>query len=229
MLLLCRPFRLSWLALLTVVLLGLLPAVAPAQDVSKENFLAERYDVAATIEPASQSLSAVAKVDFRARDASSIVRVELHPNLNVSSVKDAAGKSLNVDRDQLNPLLLAVNLPSPVAAGSTVSLTFTYAGLLANEENSPVPGVRLASIYKDGAYLLLPARWFPLTAYPSNRYKGTFRLIVPDTFAVAGTGKASSPSPVAAKTAAEGSRLLYVFECKDAQPNGSFVAGPLQL
>ena len=147
MLLLCRPFRLSWLALLPVLLLDLtLPAAAAAQDVFKENFLAEHYDVAATIEPASQSLAAVAKVDFRAHDASSIIRVELHPNLNVSSVKDAAGKSLNVDRDQLNPMLLAVNLPSPVAAGSTVSLTFTYTGLLANEENSPVPGVRLARL-----------------------------------------------------------------------------------
>jgi len=229
MLLLCRPFRLSWPALLPLWLLGLLlPAPTPAQDVSKENFLAQHYDVVATIEPAGQSLSAVAKVEFRAHDASSIVRVELHPNLNVSSVKDAAGKSLNVDRDQLNPMLVVVNLPSPVAAGSTVSLTFTYSGLLANEENSPVPGVRLASIYKDGAYLLLPARWFPLTAYPTNRYTGTFRLIVPDTFAVVGTGKSSSPSPVAAKSAAEGGRLLYSFECKNAQPNGSFVAGPLQ-
>ena len=230
MLLLLRPFRLSWLAFLPVLLLGLkLPAAVHAQDVSKENFLAERYDVAATIEPASQSLSAVAKVDFRAHDASSIVRVELHPNLNVSSVKDSAGKSVNFDRDQLNPMLVAVNLPSPVAAGSTVSLTFTYTGLLANEENSPVPGVRLASIYKDGAYLLLPARWFPLTAYPTNRYTGTFRLTVPDTFVVAGTGKGSSPSPVAAKSAAEGGRLLYTFECKNSQPNGSFVAGALQL
>jgi len=230
MLLLCRRFRLFWLALLPILVLGLmLPAACPAQDVSKENFLAERYDVAATIEPASQSLSAVAKVDFRAHDASSIVRVELHPNLNVSSVKDAAGKTVNFDRDQLNPMLLAVNLPSPVAAGSTVSLTFTYTGLLANEENSPVQGVRLASIYKDGAYLLLPARWFPLTAYPTNRYTGRFRLTVPDTFAVAGTGKASSPTPVAAKSAAEGGRLLYTFECTAAQPNGSFVAGPLQL
>jgi aminopeptidase N len=206
----------------------LLPAAGSGQDVSKENFLAVHYDVAASVEPASQSLSAVAKVDFRAREASSIVRVELHPNLNVSKIENA-GKTVNFDRDQLNPLLLAVNLPTPVAAGSTVSLTFTYSGLLANEENSPVPGLRLASIYKDGAYLLLPARWFPLTAYPTNRYTGTFRLTVPDTFAVAGTGKPQSPTPVAAKSAAEGGRLLYVFECKDAQPNGTFVAGPLQF
>jgi len=230
MLLLRQASRLTRLGLLLVAAFALLlPAAGSAQDVSKENFLAEHYDVAASIEPASQSLSAVAKVDFRAREASSIVRVELHPNLNVTKIEISAGKAVSFDRDALNPLLLTVNLPTPVAANTTVSLTFTYSGLLANEENSPVPGVRLASIYKDGAYLLLPARWFPLTAYPTNRYTGTFRLTVPDTFAVAGTGKTSSPTPVAAKSAAEGGRLLYVFECKDAEPNGTFVAGPLQF
>ena len=213
---------------LSVLLCTLLPWAAPAQEVPKETFLAEHYDIAATLEPAGQSLSAVAKVDFRATQASSIVRVELHPNLNVSDIKSSAGR-VNFERDTLNPLLLTINLPTAVPANSTVSLTFTYSGLLANEENSPVPGVRLASIYKDGAYLLLPARWFPLTAYPTNRYTGTFRLTVPDTFAVAGTGKAASPSPVAAKSGAEGGRLLYVFECTKAEPNGSFVAGPLQL
>jgi aminopeptidase N len=230
MLFLCQASRLPRLGLLLVAAFALLlPAAGSAQDVSKENFLAEHYDVAANIEPASQSLSAVAKVDFRAREASSIVRVELHPNLNVTKIEISAGKAVSFDRDALNPLLLTVNLPTPVAANTTVSLTFTYSGLLANEENSPVPGVRLASIYKDGAYLLLPARWFPLTAYPTNRYTGTFRLTVPDTFAVAGTGQTSSPTPVAAKSAAEGGRLLYVFECKDAEPNGTFVAGPLQF
>ena len=227
MLLLRKPARPSCLPLLVLSLL--LPLAAAAQDVTRENFLAEHYDIAATIEPSGQSLSAIAKVDFRAKDASSLVRVELHPNLNVTDVKSSAGKPLNFERDAVNPLLLTVNLPSAVAANSLVTLTFTYSGLLVNEENSPVPGVRLASIYKDGAYLLLPARWFPLTAYPSNRYTGTFRFNVPDTFAVAGTGKGGAPSPVAGKSGAEGGRLLYVFDCSQAAPNGSFVAGALQL
>lgn len=216
--------------LLALLLLGeLLPVVAPAQDAAKETFLAQHYDIAATVDPAGQSLTAIAKVDLRATEASSIVRVELHPNLNVTGIKDAAGHALNYERDTLNPLLLTVNLPAAAAANTTVSLTFSYSGLLANEENSPVPGVRLASIYKDGAYLLLPSRWFPLTAYPTNRYTGTFRLTVPDTFAVAGTGKSTAPAPVAPKSAGESGRLLYVFECSKAAPNGSFVAGPLQL
>jgi aminopeptidase N len=116
-----------------------------------------------------------------------------------------------------------------VATDGHVTLTYTYAGLLVNEESSPVPGVRAALINKDGAYLLLPARWFPLTNFPSNHYTATFRLNVPDTFAVAGTGKASAPSPMPGKNAVEGGRLLYTFECKNLAPHGTFVAGNLQL
>jgi tetratricopeptide (TPR) repeat protein len=227
MALLRKPSHLSFVLLLAI--LFLLPAAVSAQDAPKLPFLAEHYDITAALDPAGQSISAIAKVDFRATEVSSIVRVELHPNLNVTEVKSAAGKALNFERDNLNPLLLNVNLPSAATANSTISLTFVYSGPLANEENSPVPGVRLASIYKDGAYLLLPARWFPLTAYPTSRYTGTFRLNVPDTFAVAGTGKSSSPTPVAAKSAGAGGRLLYVFECRQPALNGSFVAGPLQL
>ncbi len=206
-------------------------AAAPlhAQVPRPPNFLAEHYDVSATLDAIGQSLSATAKIEFKAAEASSSVRVELHPNLAVREVKAADGKQLSFERDNQNPLFLSVQLLSPVASGGHVTLTFTYAGILANEENSPIPGVRAAAISKDGAYLLLPARWFPLTNFPSNRYTATFRLNVPDTFAVAGTGKAAAPTPMAAKNAVEGGRLLYTFECKNAAPHGTFVAGNLQL
>lgn len=200
-----------------------------AQAPSPPSFLAEHYDVSASLDPIGQTISAVARVDFKAVEASTSVRVELHPNLNVTDVKSPDGKSLSFDRDSQNPLTLTVVLPSPVAAGGRATLTFTYTGILANEENSPVQGVRMASINKDGAYLLLPARWFPLTNFPSNRYTATFRLNVPDTFAVAGSGKASAPTPVAGKSPAQGGRLLYIFQCGNAAPHGTFVAGNLQL
>src|SRR5205807_1131626 len=102
-------------------------------------------------------------------------------------------------------------------------------GLLFNEESSPVTGVRVASINKDGAYLLLPARWFPLTDYPSDRYTATFRLNVPANFAVAGSGKAAAPTPLPEKNAVEGPRVLYTFECNRPAQHGTFVAGNLQL
>ena len=206
-------------------------AAAPlhAQVPRPPNFLAEHYDVSAALDAIGQSLSATAKIEFKAAEASSSVRVELHPNLVVKEVKAADGKQLSFERDNQNPLFVTVQLHSPVASGGHVTLTFTYAGILANEENSPIPGLRAAVISKEGAYLLLPARWFPLTNFPSNRYTATFRLNVPDTFAVAGTGKAAAPTPMAAKNAVEGGRLLYTFECKNAAPHGTFVAGNLQL
>src|SRR5207302_8695726 len=83
--------------------------------------------------------------------------------------------------------------------GQNIALTFDYAGPLSNEENSPVKGVRLASISEEGAYLLLPARWFPLTGYPASRYTAVFNLEVPENFAVVGTGKAAAPSVVPAR------------------------------
>ena len=125
----------------------------------------------------------------------------------------------------MNPLYVLVTLPTPVATGGHVTLTFTYSGLLANEENSPVPGVPAAVIGHEDAYLLLPARWFPLTNYPSNRYTATFRLNVPDNFAVAGSGKV----PPQRRWRRAGGRLLYTFECKTPGPHGTFVAGNLQL
>ncbi len=212
-----------------LLLLVCAAASVQAQVPRPSNFLAEHYDVSATLDAIGQSLSATAKIEFKAAEASSSVRVELHPNLVVKEVKAADGKKLSFERDNQNPLFLTVQLLSPVASGGHVTLTFTYAGILANEENSPIPGVRAAVIGKEGAYLLLPARWFPLTNFPSNRYTATFRLNVPDTFAVAGTGKAAAPTPMAAKNAVEGGRLLYTFECKNPAPHGTFVAGNLQL
>jgi aminopeptidase N len=219
----------SALSCLFVMLLIVCVAPLRAQAPRPVTFLAQHYDVSATLDAIGQSLSATAKIDFKAVEASSSVRVELHPNLIVKEVKGADGKPLTFERDNQNPLIVIVQLPTPVATDGKLTLTYTYAGLLFNEENSPVPGNRVASINKDGAYLLLPARWFPLTNYPANRFTATFRLNVPDLFAVAGTGKAGAPTPMAGRNAVEGGRLLYTFECKNPAPNGTYVAGNLQL
>lgn len=212
-----------------VLLLASLGCVAAAQDTGAPTFLAENYQLSAYVDTTAQTINSIVKVDFRAKEVSQTIRVELHENLEVREVKGADGKPLQFARETENPMFLSVVLPAPVGAGKTVSLTFAYGGLLANEENSPVPNIRVASINKDWAYLLLPSRWFPLTNYPSNRYTGTFRLNVPDTMAVAGTGKADAPQPLPARSSAEGARLMYTFHCDQKAPNGSFVAGPLQL
>ena len=217
------------LVLALFLLLTLFCAPLSAQTAHPPSYLADNYDLAAYLDTTGQSINAVVKIEFRAVDVSTNLRVELHQNLDVKDVKTAEGKSLTFQRDNDNPLFVNVILPAPVAVGKTVTLTFSYAGLLVNEENSPVPGIRVASIGKEWVYLLLPSRWFPLTNYPANRYTGIFRLNVPDTMAMVGTGKAEAPQPLAPRATAEGKRLLYTFRCDRAEPNGSFVAGPLQL
>jgi aminopeptidase N len=219
----------SLASLIAPTLAVLACVTARAQEPRRVAFIAENYDVSATLDTIRQSITATAKVDFKALEVSGNVRVELHPNLEVREVKSADGKPLTFERDHQNPLFVVVTVPSPVAAGGHLTLNFAYTGLLANEENSPVPGVRAAVINHDGAFLLLPARWFPLTDFPSNRYTGTFHLNVPDTFAVAGTGKALAPTTVAGKNPIDGARIVYTFECKNPAPNGTFVAGNLQL
>ena len=211
------------------LLLATLGYPLAAQEMQGPTFLAENYQISAYLDTASQTINSIAKVEFKAQEVSQTVRVELHENLEVREVKGPDGKPLSFQRENDNPLFVVVTLPTPVGAGKMVSLTFAYGGLLANEENSPVPNIRVAAINKDWAYLLLPSRWFPLTNYPSNRFTGTFRLNVPDTMAMAGTGKADAPQPLPARSSAEGARLMYTFHCDQRAPNGSFVAGPLQL
>jgi peptidase M1-like protein len=219
----------AWWLLGLAFLVAMFSSPLGAQESRGPNFLAENYELSAYLDTSGQTINSIVKVDFRALDVSQIVRVELHENLEVREVKGPDGKTLSFQREPENPLYLSVTLPAPVATGKTISLTFAYGGLLANEENSPVPNVKVASIGKEWAYLLLPARWFPLTNYPANRYTGTFKLNVPDAMAVAGTGKAEAPQPLAPRSAAEGKRLMYTFHCEQREPNGSFVAGPLQL
>src|SRR5438309_10903166 len=132
-------------------LIFLLCAVGPlrAQVPRPANFLADHYDISASLDAIGQSISATAKIDFKAIEASSSVRVELHPNLIVKDVKGPDGKPLTFERDSQNPLVVIAQLPTPVATDGHVTLTYTYSGLLVNEENSPVPGVRAALISKD--------------------------------------------------------------------------------
>ena len=84
-------------------------------------------------------------------------------------------------------------------------------------------------IDKTSAYLLLPARWFPLTNFPSNRYTGTFKLIVPDSFVVVGTGQGRFPGGAAGTRAWRHGEIRICISLRQAGPVGSFVAGSLQL
>jgi hypothetical protein len=231
---------------------------APVEAPRPPAYRAVTYDVRASIFPAEQTLSAQATVEFEAGALSSNLECELHPNLRIDSISDAAGKPVEFERDFGNPLVVRITLPAGVPAGQRVKLTFDYSGQLPNEQNnSPIAGTRVAWVGAQGAYLLLPGRWFPLTQFPSNRYTGTFRIDVPDNFVVAGTGVSDGPSvaPTAAASAAPPApeipvlirnrnpnlpppptapaapatpRTLYTFRVDRPQAAGTFVVGALQ-
>lgn len=203
--------------------------ISQAQAPRAFPFRATNYNVEVIVSPDQQKISAEAKVDFVAKQVARTVLVELHPDLRVTSVKTASGQSLAFDRDGQSPLLLSVELPGSSTPGDQVSLTFEYSGPVSSEEDSPTRGVRFASVDKTSAYLLLPARWFPLTDYPSNRYTATFNIIVPSSFAVAGTGNADPPQMRAGIGPGAPEQASYVFHCDQPSPAGSFVAGALQL
>jgi tetratricopeptide (TPR) repeat protein len=213
-----------------VTLLGLSTGAARAQELPKFDFRAVHYDVQVALHPADQTISAEAKVELVAKTESRTILVQLHPDLHVDSVRLASdGRKLDFLRDSFRPLNLAVTLPSTAQPGMHVSLIFNYSGAFSNDDNSPTKDVRFAWVDKNSAYLLLPARWFPLTDYPSNRYTGKFQITVPDNFAVVGTGQSSAPASLAAEKPGGSGRSAYVFTCEDAAPVGSFVAGDLRL
>src|SRR5260370_4237426 len=85
-------------SLLTLILLSSAAAPLHAQAPRPANFLPEHYDVSASLDAIGQSISATAKIDFKAVEASSSVRVELPQSLIVQALKGADGEPLAFDR-----------------------------------------------------------------------------------------------------------------------------------
>src|SRR5450432_800875 len=116
------PNKLTALKTALLVALALALVATPLRSQTpRAGFLADHYDVSANLDTIGQSISAVAKVDFKAQEVSSAVRVELHQNLEVKDVKGADGRSLSFERDNQNPLSITVTLPAAVAAGARVT------------------------------------------------------------------------------------------------------------
>jgi aminopeptidase N len=220
---LLKPYR-----FLSILAISLCAALSASAQGHRYSFRATNYNVEAILHPENQTISALVKVDFVASEVAKTVLVELHPDLHVNSIK-SGNQTLNFERDNNSPLYLSVGLNSASTPGTKVTLTFDYSGPISSDQDSPTRGVRFASVDKTSAYLLLPARWFPLTNYPSNRYTGTFKIIVPDSMAVAGTGKADAPTMMPAIAKGMPGQAAYTFHCDSPADVGSFVAGSLQL
>jgi len=238
---LLSPARTAAVALLVLALAGPVGAQAP----QRSTFRAVHYEVNAALLFPQHSISARAVIQFEATEPSALLTLELHRDLGVQNVTLADGRPLRFDRDPKSPLRLMIALPQTVMPGQPFSLIIDYTGPLINDEMSPVRGVRLAYVGDDSAILLRAGRWFPITEYPGGTYTANFNIITSENIMVVGTGLADPPQkrtilfaepaptkpgetkPKSADSANKGIvGLLYTFHVTQAEPAGSFLAGP---
>jgi tetratricopeptide (TPR) repeat protein len=108
--------------------------------------------------------------------------------LNVSGIVDGDGRPVPASRSQQD-FTVRLSLPAPAEKGKPARLTFTYEGRLSGAEDSPVYGVKFAAIHPEFAFLMYPARWFPVNDYTADRYTADVQVIVPEGYRVIGGGK----------------------------------------
>src|ERR1041385_1135402 len=210
-----RPLR----ALLLSGLIAILCLPALAADRSRVR--AEDYVIDAEIVPKTHHLSARVKVKFVALDDTNFASFELNNGLRVTKVLDEKGKPLTPERvTQENAV--RISFPTTLTKGSSAILTFDYEGTLANADDSPVEGLKLAYIGEDVAYLLYPGRWFPVTNYGIDRFTATINLTAPAGITVVGSGSSGAPKPAAA------GKAVTSFTWNKPSFPGTIVAGNFQ-
>ena len=149
----------------------------------------ENYLIEAEITPATQTLAAKVRVRFLPQDDGATAAVfELNNALNLSKVEDEGGRQLPASRTQEDHTV-RVSFPEPLAKGAPVTITFQYEGRLAGREESPVFGIRFAAIRNDHAFLLYPARWFPVNGYTTDRFAAELKITVPAGYRVVASGE----------------------------------------
>ena len=183
---------------------------APAQERRNAPRIdVQAYTIDAEISPNTQSIAVKATVNFVPQDDGvNSASFELNNALNVSRVLDAQGKQIPTARNQQEGSV-QLSFDQALPKGQPASVTFFYDGRLTGQEDSPVEGIKFAAIHPDYAYLMYPARWFPISGYSTDRFAADIRVTVPMGYAVVGSGIDSK------QTAAD----KQVFEFKMDHPS----------
>jgi len=211
-LILCLAFLLSFLAV-------------PALAADKLRLRVDNYQIDAEITPHSHSITARAKVTFTALENLTVASFELHNDLRVTKVTDEQGKPLSAERVTADNTV-RVPLPNGLAKDASTTLTFDYEGQLDSADDSPVQGLKLASISDDTSYLLYAGRWFPVNGYGLNRFTATMNITVPAHLTVIGSGKETVVNTPPKKGTAGGSELkTYSFSWNKPSFPGTIIIG----
>ena len=220
-----RPRR----ALSTPIAVLLLLFVAlPGWAAEKQRLRVDDYQIDAELTPHTHRIAARAKVKFTALEDLNVASFELNNAMRVNKVLDAAGKPLSAER-VTQDFTVRVQLPNGLAKDSSTTLTFDYEGVLDSADDSPVQGLKLASVNDDTSYLLYAGRWFPVNGYGLNRFTATINITIPAHMVVIGSGK-STVSEVPPKKGTAGGLPLKTYSFTWSKPSfpGTIVAGQFQ-
>jgi len=160
----------------------------------------DSYTIDAQVDPGAQTIQATTKVSFTPLEDATSLSFELNNALTLDSVTDQAGRQVPASRvaqDMTVRLSLAETMPK----GKPATLTFVYGGKLTGAEESPVWGIKFAAIHPDFAYLMYPARWFPVNDYTADRFTTDLKVTVPSGYKVIGSGTETADLAADGKTA----------------------------
>jgi aminopeptidase N len=177
------------------------------------------YVINADLYPADNKLSATAVVTFTALEDLTSPIFELNNGLQLSRVTDASKKPLEAERLATNSTV-RFTLSNPIPKGTSATWTFEYSGTLKGSDNSPVEGIKLASVEDPISILLYPGRWFPMVGLYTNRFTAEMHIRVPGDERVVGSG-----SGVAAPKSVGGNRTEYTFNWSKPGFPGTIIAG----
>jgi tetratricopeptide (TPR) repeat protein len=141
-------------------------------------------------------------------------------------VVDAAGKPLSAERSTQDSTV-RVQLTDGLSKDASTTLTFEYEGELRSADQSPVEGLKLASIDDDTSYLLYAGRWFPVNAYGINRFTAAINITLPAHMTVIGSGRETVTSNPPPKKALAGALPTKTYSFVWDRPSfpGTIVAG----
>ena len=211
-----RPLRRAYLLIGLFVLVVALPALG-----QRPRLKAEDYQIDAEILPKSHHLTARARVKFTTLDDINFASFELHNALHTTKVTDANGKILPAERVSQDNAV-RVTFPTLIPKGTTTTLTFEYEGALANADDSPVEGLKLAYIGEDVTYLLYPGRWFPVSNYGMDRFTATINITAPAGTVIIGSGSIKPEKPAPA------GKVIASFRYDKPSFPGTIIAGPFE-
>jgi aminopeptidase N len=216
-------------ALTIFLVLGLLLLSSLTWAAEKTRLRVEDYQIDAELTPHTHKISARAKVKFTALEDINTAVFELHNGLRVSKVTDDAGQTLSAERVTQDSTV-RVQLSKPVPKDSSATLTFEYDGTLDSVDDSPVQGLKVASIGDETSYLLYAGRWFPVNAYGINRFTAKMSITVPAHMVVIASGKETVGNTAPSKKGGAGAlpTKTYTFIWDKSGFPGSIVAGTFQ-